>query len=225
MDINELKKQIGGKFQSRADRTKLESPIEKDFIEKLEKYLSIESEVISQYDIATQAGNFRLDFVIKRGSKNIGIECDGKEFHDEWRDEWRDGLILDTGKIDVIYRFRGTDIFRLLNDCIYFVFHLDQEIFNERYKHLYPNLISNELNEYAINGISKTTESHLILYSSQNDRAITENIQCLKMFRRTLRNMYHWRSVLRNYVLKNPELTIDQLIELRKQDMSDINIR
>lgn len=47
----------------------------------------------------------------------IGIECDGKKFHNASRDEWRDAMILGGEHLDVIYRLRGSDINFYIEDA------------------------------------------------------------------------------------------------------------
>src|SRR5689334_10635520 len=93
--------------QPRADRDRLESPLEEQFIQSLEKYLNPRSDIIPQYEVQTILGKYRLDFVVALDGHLIGFECDGKEYHDAFRDEWRDALILHTKEIETIYRFRG----------------------------------------------------------------------------------------------------------------------
>lgn len=91
--------------QPRADRNKIEIPSEELFVENFEKYISPFASIYPQYEVQTIAGIFRLDFVVELNESKIGFECDGKDFHDEYRDEWRDRFILHTGEIETIYRF------------------------------------------------------------------------------------------------------------------------
>jgi hypothetical protein len=82
-------------MQTRVNRYELESPIEELFIEGLERYLSPHPKVIPQYELVTPNGRFRLDFLLIMCNQRIGVECDGHDFHDEWKDEWRDAIILE----------------------------------------------------------------------------------------------------------------------------------
>ncbi|RQO75564.1 hypothetical protein DBR43_09505 [Pedobacter sp. KBW06] len=201
------------RVQQRADRDRLESPLEEIFIENLEKYLSPSISILPQYEIETIAGKFRLDFVIAFGETKIGLECDGKDFHDAFRDEWRDGLILDTGEIETIYRFRGKDIFYALEDCIYIIYKYDYRIFNNRYPHFCARLISQEIEEYFTIEESrfKKRESVMINYDIRNDDNVLTGQFSFFTLRRNRNVEGRWQIFVK-YVKTNPGLSLDQLI-------------
>jgi hypothetical protein len=110
-----------------------DSPIEDIFARNYVKYSSETVEFIPQYQVNTLCGLFILDFVVidKNGYK-VGIECDGKDFHDTSRDEWRDAMILGEEKIDVIYRLRGGDINYYIEDILYLLVNLEPCLFTPR---------------------------------------------------------------------------------------------
>jgi len=90
--------------------TKCESPIEHNFLHHFYKVESDDASIKPQADCQTRAGLFRLDFVLEINGRKIGLECDGKHFHDKQRDEIRDAAILETGFVDVIYRVSGKSL-------------------------------------------------------------------------------------------------------------------
>lgn len=55
--------------------------------------------------------NYRLDFLIKTPVGSIGIEIDGKDYHDKNKDFYRDTEILKSGKVNKIFRFTGKIMF------------------------------------------------------------------------------------------------------------------
>ncbi len=203
--------------QPRANRDKLESPLEEFFIHTLEKYLAPHSSIIPQKEIKTLAGKFRLDFLLLVGNKRIAIECDGADFHDEWRDEWRDALILGTGEVDTIYRFRGKDIHTFLNDCIYLIYHYDEELFNNRYPLIAQRLISDEIKNSLLNSYAK--ERNIVGYKMINEGGVQVGCMQLVVERRNKDNQAgHW-NVLFGIAEKNPGLRIEQLMEIREREI------
>jgi len=212
-------KHLFEELQPRADRNKLESPLEETFIHTLEKYLSTKSEIFPQYEVMTLAGKFRLDFLLTIEDKKIAFECDGVEFHDEWRDEWRDALILGSGEIDTIYRFRGKDLHSFLEDCIFLIYHYDKELFNDRYQINAQQLISDELKIKLFDFYK--SERNTIDYKSKNEEGKQIGWLQLVMERR---NKYdkagHW-NVLFNIAKKNPGLKLKQLMEIREKEIDD----
>jgi len=109
---------------------KTDSPIEKVFIDRIAPKMHPEVLAASQYEIKDVAGmNFRLDFYFEFEGEKIGVECDGKEFHNPARDLWRDALILGYDKVDAIYRFNGTDIYPRMNEIIYLIYYLNRKLF------------------------------------------------------------------------------------------------
>lgn len=109
-----------------------ESPLEEYFASQLKRYLGPETLLTPQVEIDTRFSRFRLDFVASRNEFAVGIECDGKEFHDEGRDALRDILIVETGKVANVVRFRGTDIHNAADTCIFVLSRLYPGLFSER---------------------------------------------------------------------------------------------
>jgi hypothetical protein len=205
----------------RADRTKLESPIEELLIEALEKYLSSDSEIVPQHEVFTLAGKFRLDFLLTIDDHKIAIECDGADFHDEWRDEWRDALILGSGKVDTIYRFRGKDLHTFLNDCVYLIYHYDPILFNDRYSKNAPQLISDELKQQLNDEPNFNQETNILTYETKNEEGEkTGGLMQLRAERRSLHYPGHWE-ILFDVANRNPGAKIEQLIAIRRGEMNN----
>ena len=220
MTINPFQK-LFEQLQPRADRSKLESPLEELFIEKLEKYLSPKTEIIPQFEIETIAGKFRLDFLLTIDNKKIAFECDGANFHDEWKDEWRDALILGTRQIDIIYRFRGKDLHTFLDDCIYLIYYYDKDLFNDRYPLIAHQLISDDLKRQVVEKQFSNHERNCVYYKITNEDEEYLGWMLLVMERRNKDYKYgHW-NVLFEIARKNPGQNLQQLMEIRKKQIYD----
>lgn len=112
-----------------------ESPIEDCFAWNIVKYLNSQVRFDKQVEAETVCGVFRIDFTASLGPLTIGFECDGEEFHGRFgslRDEWRDAVILAGGSAQVIYRLRGKDLFRHMDDCLSCVARCDPRLFSDR---------------------------------------------------------------------------------------------
>lgn len=200
-----------------ADRSKLESPLEIMFIETIEKYLRGNSEITPQYEVETLAGTFRLDFLLTIGDQKIGVECDGKEFHDEWRDEWRDALILGSDEIDTIYRFRGSDLYLNMDDCIYLIYHNDKALFCDRYDIIGQQLISDELKENLKRNQQLDSELISVGYALLTEHGEHMGWRQIKVGRRNKNdNKGHW-NILFEVARQHPGYGLDQLIEVREK--------
>lgn len=200
--------------QPRAERDRLESPLEEQFAQSLEKYLSPSSEIYPQYEVQTILGKFRLDFMVAINGQKIGFECDGKEFHDPFRDEWRDALILNSKEVDTIYRFRGKDIFSFLDDCIYIIYMHDPMIFNDRYKYHYTNLVSPDTLSYFVSDYAnfRNHEDTFIQIDIRNDDDNVIGQMQLKTIRRGQDTDGHWKQLI-NFTQSNPGLSLEELIK------------
>ena len=122
-----------------------DSPIEEKFAWNVVKYLLSTVQLMPQYTVETLCGLFRLDFVLEsQDGRKIGIECDGKEFHDEYRDEWGDSMILGDSDIYAIFRFRGCDIKHHIEDLLYITNLEEPSIFGERGRGNLVKLASDE---------------------------------------------------------------------------------
>jgi hypothetical protein len=108
-----------------------ESPLEVAFSKCAQRYFSPDVPVFAQVPVSTAWGRFRLDFAAQQSGKTIGFECDGSQYHDEHRDEWRDAIVLGSGLVDAIYRLRGKDLRRHLEDCLYLISRWDSGLFDE----------------------------------------------------------------------------------------------
>lgn len=126
-----------------------DSPIEDEFALNILKYINPEVDFRAQEIIDTTHGRFIIDFVIKIDKcRVIGIECDGKDFHDQYHDEWRDSIILDESDVTEIIRIPGTDIVYHLEDILYIISKWNPEIFSERGLLILPRIISDEAVKY-----------------------------------------------------------------------------
>lgn len=109
-----------------------ESPIEKYFAEECYKFLGKKIKCEGQVKYHAGGHNFRVDFILSDGQNTVGIECDGKDFHDYREDERRDYALLSDNCLQTIYRFRGTDIIRYLEICIWWISQECPGLFSER---------------------------------------------------------------------------------------------
>lgn len=101
--------------------------------------------MVPQVPVNTICGLFILDFLITTpNGHRIGVECDGKEFHNESRDEWRDGMILGGAHVDTIYRLRGADIHHRIEDVLLVLCSLEPGLFNIRARAKLRTLASEE---------------------------------------------------------------------------------
>lgn len=109
---------------------KTESPIEEIFAREISSKVKPEVKATTQYELTACGISFRMDFVLEYEGRKIGIECDGKEFHNYAKDLWRDAIILGDEKLDAIYRFSGKEIIGKIDACIYIMYFNDREFFD-----------------------------------------------------------------------------------------------
>lgn len=75
-----------------------------------------------QFHLARLSSNlcFVLDFLVTVDGRSIGVECDGKAYHDapsqRSRDAWRDQLIKSETGLQII-RFTGSEIITDAREC------------------------------------------------------------------------------------------------------------
>jgi len=88
-----------------------DSPIQNEFFRYLHKFANDQCALRWEHEVDTDAGTFRLDFLLTHRStgRAIGIECDGRDFHSVARDSKRDEAIMRTRCVAEIYRVRGKD--------------------------------------------------------------------------------------------------------------------
>lgn len=150
---------------------RLGSPIERFLFERINKFKNSGVDVILQYEVITIDSTFYVDLVLAIGSKKIGIECDGKDFHEgeenEIYDEWRDALILETGKIDTIFRFRGKDIHFFTDEIIFILARQLPDFFDYTLIFKYPTLFKKYFYNYH-----KSREDKRCIEFSENKSAI-----------------------------------------------------
>ena len=113
-------------------RPPYDSPIENKFAYNFVKYAAQDCSLIKQYPVDTICGKFIVDFVvIANNGKRIGVECDGKDFHDTSRDEWRDAMILGDDYLDVMYRIKGDDINYQIEIVLFLMAKVDSYMFTD----------------------------------------------------------------------------------------------
>ncbi|MFZ1389844.1 MAG: hypothetical protein WBP46_18985 [Thiolinea sp.] len=144
-----------------------DSPIEDIFARHYVNYASETIAFTPQASINTLCGVFILDFLLEDGSGyRVGIECDGKEFHDAARDEWRDAMILGEHHVDVIYRVRGSDIVYYMEDVLYILSKFEPSLFKHRATNNLSVLASYEAQQMAK---SRDSESYIFEYKNSED--------------------------------------------------------
>lgn len=85
-------------------RSRLESPIESKFWHMLEKTAF---DKFDKLDVQVQCGRYRIDVLIVLNGYRLGIELDGKEFHEDEADAIRDAWLFDHNYLDEIIRIPG----------------------------------------------------------------------------------------------------------------------
>jgi very-short-patch-repair endonuclease len=109
-----------------------ESPIEDILAWNIIKYLSDSTVLTKQVEFQTICGNFRVDFVAQNGRRRVGLECDGKDYHNEGRDEWRDAILVGSRLLDAIYHFPGKGIYYHIEGCLAALLVWEPQLFSER---------------------------------------------------------------------------------------------
>jgi very-short-patch-repair endonuclease len=128
-----------------------DSPIEDKFAYHATKYLLQDLQFHTQYEVITICGKFVVDFVaISPSGKKIGIECDGKDFHNKARDEWRDAMIMGDDRLDSIYRLRGVDLTYFMNDVLYILSRCEPDLFSQRGHLNIETLASTEIQDIKV---------------------------------------------------------------------------
>lgn len=190
-----------------------DSPIEEQFVWHFEKYVDKDVELLSQFEILTSHGNFKMDFVIKNGLKLIGIECDGKDYHHIWRDIWRDIAILENSDVIEVFRFRGSDITYHINECLLVLSWYYSELFDHRGIQNLKILADKEiLNDDFYNNRNES----LIEF---NYRGFEEEYNKLKIWR--INTCFFNYEKTAKLINSNPSLKIDQLYEKYKTIVRD----
>lgn len=129
-----------------------DSPLENEFAYQIVKHLDMTVDFRKQHHIETICGLFIVDFVaVSSSGRQVGFECDGKEFHNASRDEWRDAMILGSEKLDAIYRLRGADIVHQLDNILLLLSRCESELFSERGRRNLISLAHPEVRNFEIN--------------------------------------------------------------------------
>lgn len=110
-----------------------ERPLEDEFAWHLVKYLQPIIGLQYQVKVTTACSNAWIDFVVEAGSRRIGFEIgnldpkvDAETLH------YRDALVLGTGYLDVLYRFRGEDLMYRIHDALHLASKWDADLFSPR---------------------------------------------------------------------------------------------
>lgn len=147
-----------------------DSPIEDAFAYAVTKYLGGDVLLETQVAVATICGRFVMDFVVSSPTAGrIGIECDGRDYHDEHRDEWRDASILGGKHVDSMYRLRGSDITYHLDDVLYILCQLEPGLFSARGL---MNLRVLASDEAKVKSFERSNDWHHIRYVSDEDGSL-----------------------------------------------------
>lgn len=191
-----------------------DSSIEDLFAYNMVKYIEMSVELHRQFEIKAICGQFRIDFVLETDDLRVGIECDGADYHDFNRDEWRDAMILGTNNIDFMYRLRGIDIYRHIDDILYVISRNHPSLFSQRGLLNLASLASEGAQQYApITPFSFLT----IRYRDENGR-VSDSVEIDARQRCIPRGMRQpWQTYFNRARLK-PGLTLDELIKDYKDE-------
>lgn len=191
-----------------------DSPIETIFASYCFKHLRSGVHVEKQVEVTTRHGSFRIDFGLSVGDGRIGVECDGKDFHEGLRDELRDAILLGESHCATMYHFRGCDITCYPEDCVWLMSRLDPELFTER-----GHLQLERLHRLEISG------SHEELAKCESfNHLIQDGTQGYHFwaFRRSMRMVsefshlrYYWK-VLYDFACEHPGASLDELLDIHK---------
>lgn len=147
-----------------ADRLAWESPAERNLASLLVKYLSIDTDMYPGNNTRTQHGwAFRPDIVVAGSYGVMGVEVDGKDYHeDPDRDRLRDSLLLAGRFMRVIYRIPAYVALFAPHDFIFALSRYEPALFDAKAKEvLLPRLCSRKVREIEVfpqDGLSVTKE-------------------------------------------------------------------
>lgn len=91
-----------------------ESPIEQAFGERIKPLLHPRT----AFHVQKKVKPYRVDLAASFNDEHVGIECDGKHFHDFKTDRCRDMAIMSNRGWRMMFRFRGGDIIHSPESCI-----------------------------------------------------------------------------------------------------------
>ncbi len=108
-----------------------ERPVEDEFAWHLVKYLAPTCGLAYQHRIEMPGGQFWVDFVVEHGGRRIGFEC-GDLYTASDDQRLRDALLMGSGALDALYRFKAEDLMFRLHDCLHLAARLEPGLFSER---------------------------------------------------------------------------------------------
>lgn len=116
-----------------------ERPLEDEFAWHLIKYLQPITGLRYQVRVETPCTNAWVDFVVEHGARRIGFEigsldADGSADAalDDDQQRYRDALVIGSGALDVLYRFRAADLLYRPHDALHLAAMWDAALFSER---------------------------------------------------------------------------------------------
>lgn len=192
------------------DLNKVESRIEEIFYLNLVKYINEETVVHPQEIKHTRHGTFRLDFAID-SSLRVAFECDGRDFHDEFRDEMRDAILLGERHIDVIYRLPGSAIFNATADLLFLIMKWDSWMFSERGRVNLNTLASDYLIDEPFD--QKDESSDLIFGAMGRSATIIRRTREPRPGQRS-----HWIAMYK-WTSAQPSIPFDRLVQRRLDEI------
>ncbi|MCF6129073.1 hypothetical protein L1S35_05260 [Flavobacterium sp. AS60] len=195
------------------DDNVLESPIERFFLEEIVKYLEIGTEIEPQREYKTKIGNFRVDFLIRKGNIEYVIELDGKAYHNQQNDIWRDSFLLGESKVKTIIRIKGKDVTHNLNECIYFLSQMFPATFSERGKINLSTLLESEnkkaidenLEENIFKCVDKFYLPKIVIEDDERKSFPSIEINC-----RTQKDFKYWRKYY-DFAISNGIFSVEEL--------------
>lgn len=131
-NIDQLLKQQANAGFNQHDR--FDSLVEQEFAWAMRQNLADDVRLVTQLPAPATWHRFSIDcgILTASGVPLIGIEIDGKEFHDYRRDLERDFKILGAGVVPKIYRIRARDVVFRLHDTLHLLALLEPFLFSKR---------------------------------------------------------------------------------------------
>lgn len=110
-----------------------ERPLEDEFAWHLVKYLRPIAGLRYQVKIETPCGNQWVDFVVETPKRRFGFEVSLLDEGDQIEENrYRDAMVIGSGVLNVLYRFRAEDLLYRPHDALYAVTIWDRSIFSDR---------------------------------------------------------------------------------------------
>lgn len=197
-----------------------ESPIATAIEHQLLKHNLTDTIFRREYPAPTEWANFRIDIVLSVGERRIGIECDGADFHDEFRDELRDSLILGSGLVDTIWRLPGADIHNHVHDCLCLIALYDRFIFDERTRAVFMKQCSELVRAHI-------PEPHERILMAVDSERMPARSGYIDLRRRTRTKTYspigqHWRYLF-EYAQGHRDISFSELYAMRLEELQQAN--